>query len=210
MKQPKKLTRVQKEACSAHHLNAEHWLLIEETEFYLKLVNKKTGSRKTIDKFLKINKGRKKGMNKEEVTIQDCIEMQEMKNQSVILNDGKVSGFEENQKPKKVLWFSRHKMTEPQLAALGDVEIVQVDRSIESAFELQEEISECDIIAIVAPIGLQAQFLRIAGDKPVIVALNNRVLVPQEDGTEAKAEFNFVKWERLVKIDVVKEDFKNI
>lgn len=60
MKQPKKLTRAQKEACSAHHLNAEHRLLIEETEFYLKLVNKETGSRKTIDKFLKINKGRKR------------------------------------------------------------------------------------------------------------------------------------------------------
>ena len=144
-------------------------------------------------------------MNKEKVTVQDCVEMQEMKNQSVILNDGKVVGFEENPKPKKVLWFSRHKMTEPQLA----VEIVQIDRSIESASELQEEINDCDIIAIVAPIGLQAQFLRVAGDKPVIVALNNRVLVPQEDGTEAKAVFNFVKWERLVKIDVVKEDFNN-
>lgn len=120
-----------------------------------------------------------------------------------------INPFAANPKPKKVLWFSRHKMTEPQLAALGNVEIVQIDRSIESAFELQEEISECDIIAIVAPIGLQAQFLRVAGDKPVIVALNNRVLVPQEDGTEAKAVFNFVKWERLVEINVVKEDFNN-
>ena len=60
-------------------------------------------------------------MNKEKVTVQDCVEMQEMKNQSVVLNDGKVVGFEENPKPKKVLWFSRHKMTEPQLAALGNV-----------------------------------------------------------------------------------------
>lgn len=51
MKQPKKLTRQQKGTCSAHHLNAEHWLLVEETEFYLKLINKETGSRKTIDKF---------------------------------------------------------------------------------------------------------------------------------------------------------------
>lgn len=107
-------------------------------------------------------------MNKEKVTVQDCVEMQEMKNQSVILNDGKVVRFEENPKPKKVLWFSRHKMTEPQLAALGNVEIVQIDRSIESASELQEEINDCDIIAIVAPIGLQAQFLRVAGDKPVL------------------------------------------
>ena len=60
MKQPKKLTRAQKEACSAHHLNAEHWLLIEETEFYLKLINKETGRRKTIDKFAKIKREKKK------------------------------------------------------------------------------------------------------------------------------------------------------
>jgi hypothetical protein len=60
MKQPKKLTRAQKEACSTHHLNAEHWLLIEETEFYLKLINKETGSRKTIDKFAKIKREKKK------------------------------------------------------------------------------------------------------------------------------------------------------
>ena len=60
MKQPNKLTRQQKEACSAHHLNAEHWLLAEETEFYLKLINKETGSRKTIDKFTKIKREKKK------------------------------------------------------------------------------------------------------------------------------------------------------
>lgn len=60
MKQPKKLTRQQKEACSAHHLNAEHWLLVEETEFYLKLINKETGNRKTIDKFAKIKREKKK------------------------------------------------------------------------------------------------------------------------------------------------------
>lgn len=36
-------------------------------------------------------------MNREKITIQDCIEMQEMKNQSVILNDGKVMGFEDDE-----------------------------------------------------------------------------------------------------------------
>lgn len=41
---------------------------------------------------------------------------------------------------KKVLWFSRHAMTEEQLAALGDVEILQINATINSAFELQEEI----------------------------------------------------------------------
>lgn len=51
MKQPKKLTREQKECLSAHHLIASNWMLVEETEFYLKIINKNTGSRRIVDKF---------------------------------------------------------------------------------------------------------------------------------------------------------------
>ena len=108
---------------------------------------------------------------------------------------------------KKVMWFSRHDMTEDQKKALGEgVEITQINKSISSAFELKDEIQEHDVIAVVAPINLQEQFLRIAGDKPVITAVSQRVLIPQETG-EDKVEFHFVKWERLVKIEVIKEDY---
>lgn len=112
-------------------------------------------------------------------------------------------------KTKKVLWFSRHEMSAEQRAALGDVEIRQINKTIQNAYELKDEIDECDIIAVVAPIGLQEQFLRLAGDKPVITAVNARILVEKDDGSEVKAEFHFVKWERLIKIEVVKEDFPN-
>ena len=107
---------------------------------------------------------------------------------------------------KKVLWFSRHEMTPEQLAALGDVEVTQVNKSISSAYELEEEINNSDIIAIVAPINLQQQFLKIAGDKPVIMAVNDRRLIPQEGG-EDKVEFHFVKWEQLDEIVIKKHDF---
>ena len=109
---------------------------------------------------------------------------------------------------KKVLWFSRHEMTEEQRNALGgDADVMQINRSINSAYELEDEINDADIIAIVAPIHLQQQFLKIAGDKPVIMALSERILVPDENGNENKVAFQFVKWERLLKIDVVKEDY---
>ena len=107
---------------------------------------------------------------------------------------------------KKVLWFSRHTMTDEQLKALGDVEINQINRSISSAYELEEEINNSDIIAIVAPINLQQQFLKLAAGKPVIMAVNDRVLVPQPDG-EDKVEFHFVKWEQLDEIVIKKHDF---
>lgn len=109
---------------------------------------------------------------------------------------------------KKVLWFSRHEMTEKQRKALGNCEIMQVNKTINSAYELKDEIDACDIIAIVAPINLQQQFLQLAGEKPVIMAVNNRILVSQEDGTEDKVSFQFVKWERLIEIKIVKEDFQ--
>lgn len=51
MKQAKKLTRQQKECLSAHGLVANNWMLVEETEFYLKIINKQTGTRKSVDKF---------------------------------------------------------------------------------------------------------------------------------------------------------------
>lgn len=51
MKQPKKLTREQKVCLSAHYLNPKNWMLVEETDFYLKIIHKSTGKRKSIDKF---------------------------------------------------------------------------------------------------------------------------------------------------------------
>ena len=108
---------------------------------------------------------------------------------------------------QKVLWFSRHAMTEEQKNSLGDVEINQINKTIHSAKELKAEIEANDIIAIVAPIELQREFLELAGDKPVITAVNDRVLVPQQDGTEDKLEFHSRKWERLIKIEIEKEDY---
>lgn len=53
MKQPKKLTRAQKVCLSAHFLNPDNWMLIEESEFYLKVIHKHTGTKKNLDKFRK-------------------------------------------------------------------------------------------------------------------------------------------------------------
>lgn len=56
MKQPKKLTRQQKECLSAHYLKADEWMLVEETEFYLKIINKNTNKTKMVDKFRKVKR----------------------------------------------------------------------------------------------------------------------------------------------------------
>lgn len=108
---------------------------------------------------------------------------------------------------KHVLWFSRHEMNEEQrsalVAAVGEIEITQIDRTISSAYDLMDEIRAADILAIVAPINLQAQFLQIAEGKPVIIAKTKREF--SEDGE--KASFVFGGWKRLLKIEVLTEDF---
>ena len=107
---------------------------------------------------------------------------------------------------KKVLWFSRHLMQVAQAQALGnklgDVDITQVNKSIQSAQDIAQEIEAHDIIAVVAPPNLLAGILRIAGDKPVITAKMGRTILP--DGS---VEMPFEKWERVLRVDIVKEDF---
>lgn len=60
MKQPRKLTREQKIAVSAANLNPDNWALEQETEFYLKIVNKVTGTRRTIDRYAIPRRGGRK------------------------------------------------------------------------------------------------------------------------------------------------------
>lgn len=122
----------------------------------------------------------------------------------------------------KVLWFSRHEMSVEQRAALesklGEIEILQINGTapnVHVSFEaeingaektmvkpLKEWVTEVDVVAIVAAIALQQQFLSVAGDKPVIMTENAREFV---DGD--KVVFRFVRWFRIVKIEVITEDF---
>lgn len=111
--------------------------------------------------------------------------------------------------PKKVLWFSRHDLDQDQLTDLnrifGDVVVTKVSKTVNTAFELQEEIADADIIGIVAPINLQQQFLKLANGKPVIMSTSDRIIIKQDDGSEDKVTFKFKNWIQLKKIEVVTE-----
>lgn len=111
----------------------------------------------------------------------------------------------------KVLWLSERDMTNDQLNALvlklGYVGVMKVDKTIDNAFELSKEVEACDIIAIEAPINLQAQFLKMLDDKkPVIIAQTRREIVKSDDGN-CKEIFIFDGWKQLKKIEVVMTDF---
>ena len=122
----------------------------------------------------------------------------------------------------KVFWFSRHEMTIEQKKALinkvGEVDVTMVNgtaANVHVPFEaevnggekqevkpLKEWVKDFDVVAVVAPIGLLQQIVGVSGEKPVIAALNKRVMHEGE-----KMEFIFEKWERIVRVDIVKDDF---
>jgi hypothetical protein len=110
---------------------------------------------------------------------------------------------------KKVMWFSRHEMSAEQSVDLvrifGEIEVTQINKTINTGFDLKDEIETHDVIAIVAPINIQEQILRIAKDKPVITAMSERILVKNEDGSEDKVVFKFKNWTRIKKIVVETE-----
>lgn len=57
MKQLKKLTREQKCAVSAAGLNAENWMLVDVSEFYLKIIHKISGKARRVDRYSVAKKG---------------------------------------------------------------------------------------------------------------------------------------------------------
>lgn len=56
MKQPKKLTRSQKQVVSGNSLDCCEWMLVEETELYLQIINKLTGETRYVEKVRKRRK----------------------------------------------------------------------------------------------------------------------------------------------------------
>ena len=104
---------------------------------------------------------------------------------------------------KKVLWFSRHELSQEQMDDLvrvyGPVELSQINKTIRSAYELSCEIASHDVIAIVAPLPIQQQFLKLADDKPVIFCKNDRIV--SEDGE--KVTFSHAGWFQIRKIEVI-------
>jgi len=107
----------------------------------------------------------------------------------------------------KVLWFSRHELSTEQLADLqrvyGEVDVTQVNKTIQDAREIKDDVEAADVVAIVAPLPLQQSFLQVAGkDKPVIFCKNQRIIDPVDN---SKVEFKHAGWFKIVRIETVFE-----
>lgn len=130
---------------------------------------------------------------------------------------------------KKVLWFSRHRMSTAQLAVLkenlGEIEVTQINGTapnvhvpFESAVPeagettadiiltgeqppLKELVKQFDEVAAVLPIGMIQQILPFLESGRLLQAKNKRILL--DDG---KVEFSFDGWQAVKEVEIVVED----
>lgn len=117
---------------------------------------------------------------------------------------------------KRILWFSRHNMTDAQIDDLkrifGEIEIHHVSANASSFRDVLEAGKDDDVLAVVLPPALLADLTNPRNNtKPVIRAIANRVATGKQVVNPATGkledEFKFVHagWERVLKIEVVTE-----
>ena len=118
---------------------------------------------------------------------------------------------------KSILWFSRHNMTDAQLADLkrifGDhITVHHVTANAASFKDVLEAGKDDDVLAVVLPPALLADLTNPRNNtKPVIRAIANRVptgkqvINPATGKLEDEFKFVHAGWEKVVKIKVVTE-----
>jgi len=116
----------------------------------------------------------------------------------------------------KILWLSRHNMTQEQRSDLeriyGDVEIISCDKTVASYRDVLEAGKDCDVLAVVLPPAILADLTNPRNNKkPVIRAIAKRVPTgatvfnPATRRNETEYCFEHEAWEKVIKIEVVTE-----
>lgn len=117
----------------------------------------------------------------------------------------------------KILWLSRHAITEAQIKDLeriyGDIELVMVNKIVTSWKDVVEAGKDCDVLAVVLPPAIIADLTNPRNNKkPIIRSKANRVptgntIINHATGKEeTEYKFEHTGWERVVKIEVITED----
>lgn len=113
---------------------------------------------------------------------------------------------------KKVLWISRHTMTEPQyrnlVQVLGDeVQLLPYTETVKRVDVLRPLIEQADAIAAVLPVELLAELVTHANRRPVLQSVAGRRFtgrrIPLPDGrSEPEIAFEHLYWQQIVKLEL--------
>ena len=113
----------------------------------------------------------------------------------------------------KVLWLSRHIMTEAQLADLkriySEVEVKTCDQTVNGWRDVVEAGEDCEVLAVVLPPAILADLTNPRNNsKPVIRARANRIptgkniINPATGKEEQEFKFEHAGWEQIEEIVV--------
>ena len=113
---------------------------------------------------------------------------------------------------KRVLWISRHAMSDGQLADLervlkGPVQLVCWSDTVEDVEALRPVLEQADAVAAVLPMEKLAQLLQIVGKRPVLQAKGSRVptgrwMVSPQGKPEREFAFSHLGWQQVLDVQV--------
>lgn len=103
---------------------------------------------------------------------------------------------------KKVLWLSRHKMTEDQFNGLqkitedDDLVISHCNTTVTCAQQVADLGKDCDVLAVVLPIQMISDLYGLVGkEKTICSAKTKRVFTSTSKEEGQKARFVFAGWD---------------
>ena len=107
---------------------------------------------------------------------------------------------------QKILWISRHVLTDDQRAGLerlcgGAFELVWWKENVEDLQLLASAAEAADMIAAVLPVHLLARLMAMFPGKPVLIDLAQRTLV-STGGPEAAVRFSHGGWQRIRRLEL--------
>ena len=113
---------------------------------------------------------------------------------------------------RRVLWVSRHSMTEDQRQDLerimgGPVELDTWSDTVQDVEELRPRLREADAVSAVLPTEKLADLLMIAGKRPVLQAESARVPTGRwtiQPGGAVEREFAFIHqgWKQILEVRI--------
>lgn len=108
---------------------------------------------------------------------------------------------------KKILWVSRHAMTQEQSEDLeriyGKSEIIQYDKTVENVKNILR--NDIDVYAVVLPVNLISD-LRKSTDSEIIQSVSGRVSTGRTDvNNETEYIFRHLYWQKIIKFDIETE-----
>lgn len=118
---------------------------------------------------------------------------------------------------KRVLWISRHQMTEFQQKDLArlledEVELVTWKDTVTDLAELMPELHRADAVAAVLPVRLLAELVAAAGETPVFQSWaartpTGRILELADGRREAEMQFRHLGWEQILRLELETKRF---